>query len=599
MVVGLNLLSIGLRGYQYDVRDQHATVPLLKKRIAPSLYPRDLLLSQQQNAFSLFDTVMALPARWLGIEWAFFGWYLVATSLSAVLLWRIGLVLFRDPNAALLAATVCLCLKSTEARLVQLYDTYLTFRTAAFPFTLAAYYLLIRRRIGWAALAAGAELAIHPLTAISTTLTLAIATSCFCWRGWCRRRDVAIGVAIYVVCAGMLLLRVQLSAEAGGGLFEPMSRDWLRIIVDRTSYMFYSFWPASALLHVCLFPAMFLVFFVPRLRRDGWQTHLVPAVAVGVAVLLNLCAAIFADVNVLVVPLAIKLHLETARRIVLLFAALYLCGGLWRLVRLAQLSWQLTRRLFTVTTGRAVAGVVLLGWVVSAGAAFRFLDFGSPNEVVQVVKRLLPFALLFAVWQPRRARTWIVVVAALTAAAVAWAKLGGFLVCVAVVWLYARGKRGPELATGLLLALAACATFQVVWNALGASGEWVRVPGRTAGGPRYDLAEWMRTRTPVDALFMVPPRERGFRIHGERSIFVTRKDGGPVVYSKSYAREWSRRMALLDQYDRLRERHFLHLAETYDIDYAVTYADHELALTLAHKNERFRVYRLRPGRSDS
>lgn len=597
--MGLNLLSIGLKGYQYDVHDQHATVPVLKKRIAPQLYPRDLLMSAQQNAFSLFDVAMAVPARWVGVEHAFFWGYLVATSVSAVLLWRIAGLLFANRNAALLAAVACLCMKSVQGGMMQVYDAYYTYRTAAFPFTLAAYYFMMQRRLGWAALCGGVELSLHPLTAVSTALTLAV-VACL-ERYWGRVRSPALLAAggVYAACAAVLALRILSSTEsAAGGLLQPMTREWLRIVVARTPYMFYSFWPLSARLYLFVFPCAFAAFFA---RPGRGQAHTVAAVGVAAGIALNLCAMLFADLFVL--PLAVKLHLETARRVVSMFAVLYMGAGLWRLIEMAACAWARRRAGFAVAAAKAWAVLVLVGWLVSSDGVYSHWDLQNPDQAKLILKWLLPYGLLLGLALPRAASPlWAVPLAALAAGASVYAGLGPFLVCaaagMAALWQYRRRPHRAGATAAVLLALALGAALNMGWHAMATGAEglrtgWVRIPGATPATFKSGLATWMREHTPVDALIMVPPGARGLRIHGERSLFLTGKDGGPVIYSEAYAREWSERMRLLDRYSELGESQFLYLVRRYGVDFVVTQPPHELGFALVYQSPAFRVYDVR------
>ena len=428
LVLGLNLLSIGLRGYQYDVHDQHSTVPVLKRSVDPALYPRDLLLTQQQNRFSLFDRVMAWPARWVGVEWAFFGCYLLVTSVSSLLLWKIARAIFLDDGAALLATAACLCI----------------------------------------------------------------------------------------------------------------------------------------------------------------------------------FAAIFADPATVALPLVVQLHLETARRVVALFAAMYLGGTVWRFAKLCHIGWQRNRRVSAVAMAQALGLLVLLAWLTSIEGTLNLRELHDPDQSALMLKWALPYLFLIGPLLPRKPSGLLPVycaglLGAIVVGAALLAGLGVHMLCAAIVWAGSRPGARSRLAVGLVAAFGLGAAVQCGERAKtqgyrAIPREWIRVPGSCTRGPKRDLTEWMRTQSPVDALFVVPPHERGIRIHGERSLFVTWKEGGPVLYSKSYAKEWSLRMTIVDKYERLGELHFLRLARAYGVDYAVTYPDHDLPFPTAYANDRFCVYHLRPPR---
>lgn len=602
LIVVLNLLTIGWKGYQYDTLDQHSTLPVLKKRIDPQLYPRDFLLRQEQNAFSLFDVVMEWPARLLGVECTFSVSYLVATSAMALLIWQMGLVLFKSREEALLATVACLCMKWNEGAVMAVYDTYLAFRTLAFAFSLAAYYLVLRRRIVWAAVVAGIELTLHPLTAVATAVCLSVMVGYYCWRGLCRKRDLLAAAMIYGVWAGVLAVQVLgRTGSAAGGLFDAITPELLGTIKTRFLYMFYTHWPSSGLLHIVLFPALFIIFYRARSKRGR---HLLPAAAVGTGVFLNLVALAFADL--LIVPMVMRLQLGTARRVVSLFTIMYLAAGVWRL---AELAWRRAKRERGLGTeaGQAAAMALLLGWLVTSAGAYSSGNLSSPAQSGLLVKWAIPYVLLLTLALARdMAKTSSILcglcIGALVLVCVLWLGLVGFAVCAGggcLVWAYwqrytSNASLGIGLGAALLIATASEVASTAAHEDKSLLTDWIRVPGMARRGPKRELTEWMRTQTPRHALFVVPPFERGLRAHGERSVFVTSKDGGPLISSgQGYAEEWARRMQMVLQYPHLREPHFAWFGRTYGVDYAVTDLSQRLRLPVAYENERFRVYDLR------
>ena len=601
LIVALSFLTIGWKGYRYDTLDQHLTLPVLKKRIDPQLYPRDFLLRQEQNAFSLFDAAMTWPAKLVGIEWTFLGCYLLVTGAMGLLIWRLALALFGDRNEALLAAVAALCLRWDDGGMMALYDSYLAFRTAAIPFTLAAYYLMVRRRIAWAAAMAGAELVLHPLTAVSTVLCLIVVACYYVWRGFCGKRELVLAAATYGAWAGLLLVHVLLRTAGGGdALLKPVSPEWLAIVRARTLYMFYSSWPASALLYVCAFPLVFFAFCLgcPRPRR-----HVVPMVAVTGGVFLNVCALVFGDL--LIVPGIMHLHLETARRVVSLFAVMYLGAGVWRLSAAA---WRGATRgeRPVIAVCQAAAAVLLLGWIVSDAGTYAHADLKNPDQWPLLIKWALPYVLLSTLLLSPGAKGGAAVggpaAGLLLIGCVVWAKLllvAASLGVGVLCWLcWPRRVRAPRVGRALAPALAGAAAVEVGGRVAQDGGQslwtdWITIPGVAKRGPHQGLTTWIRTQTPVDALFLVPPTERGLRVHGERSLFVTAKDGGPVMYSQSYAEEWQNRMRLVRDYDRFQEPHFLWFAHTHGVDFALVSPWHRLRLPVAFENEQYRVYDLR------
>ena len=72
LLFAISGLACVVRGYGFSVEDQHLTLPALKRVLDPSLYPGDLLFTKSLSDFSLYEDLLALPARVAGIEWTFF-----------------------------------------------------------------------------------------------------------------------------------------------------------------------------------------------------------------------------------------------------------------------------------------------------------------------------------------------------------------------------------------------------------------------------------------------------------------------------------------------------------------------------------------------
>jgi tetratricopeptide (TPR) repeat protein len=125
---------------------------------------------------------------------------------------------------------------------------------------------------------------------------------------------------------------------------------------------------------------------------------------------------------------------------------------------------------------------------------------------------------------------------------------------------------------------------------------WTRpevcLPGARPQGPRPDVGYWCEAHTPKDAIFIVDPRSRHFRIYSKRSILGNSKDGARAAFSKRFAREWIVRMSELWDYENMTEARCIALAERYGASHIVTRTDHQLRFPLLYQNERFSVYRI-------
>lgn len=64
-------------------------------------------------------------------------------------------------------------------------------------------------------------------------------------------------------------------------------------------------------------------------------------------------------------------------------------------------------------------------------------------------------------------------------------------------------------------------------------------------GNWLSVQQWAKEHTPKDAVFIVPPKEVGFRVDGERAIYGDWKDGTQMFFNPSFGQEWIRRMRML------------------------------------------------------
>lgn len=80
---------------------------------------------------------------------------------------------------------------------------------------------------------------------------------------------------------------------------------------------------------------------------------------------------------------------------------------------------------------------------------------------------------------------------------------------------------------------------------------------------------WVRENTPSDSVFLTNPYSKGFRIFSQRTIVGEYKDGGPLLFSFEYAKQWSKRMDDIKNFDLLTEDDFRKLKQSYNFDYLV------------------------------
>jgi hypothetical protein len=129
------------------------------------------------------------------------------------------------------------------------------------------------------------------------------------------------------------------------------------------------------------------------------------------------------------------------------------------------------------------------------------------------------------------------------------------------------------------------------------------------------MCRWVRTNTPVDAVFLVPPDDSVFRLEAHRAIIVNFKH---VPQLSAELIEWSRRLktvlvldrlnelpgryqqtlaAIRDRYDSLSTNQLLDAARAYGAAYLVVghtiEGDDRTELVFQSPARRYFVYRIR------
>lgn len=107
-----------------------------------------------------------------------------------------------------------------------------------------------------------------------------------------------------------------------------------------------------------------------------------------------------------------------------------------------------------------------------------------------------------------------------------------------------------------------------------------------------DIQIWAKAKTDLTDIFLVLPRQIGFRIFSERPIVPDLKDGAVVMYDPIYAQKWSQSQKDFTNFYNLSETEFKNLKSKYQFKYIVTTNDHFLMLDVAYKNSYFVVYKI-------
>lgn len=618
----LTPLALVAHSYKFAVDDQILYIPVLLRRLDPNLYPGDyFFVNQPQTSISLFEDVMMWPVRWLGLDWAMFVAYLVVQwAILLAFYWLAECLTGRKASAAL-AMVLFMLPVSVGGTLVRTYDNYLNPRTMTLPLGLLALVALARCRMGWAALLAGLQLLLHPLSGIYPWLVTAVLLAWWIWRGRLSRRQWLGPALVLFGTLGWLAW-----SSGGGGLW--LDETWRAILWRRTPYMFLGSWRSADWLPLAIYAVLGALGWFGRPRTlSATQVCLASS---GVAIGALLAAAVAADWLGLA-PLA---GLQLARGSWLIVALGIIFGadlvvtllrrpawGAWLMAiplatvvyhNRADKEWQLV---FAGLVGALLLAGGLEAVVPRLAGAGRAAAIGSRlADVVLAVSGIAAVSLgLLAAWPLSAA--WIA--HALGARALSPEASWPALFFFGLAWLtkiirtprLPRWVRYGQLAAGAALVVLSCLPALATWQAR----DWskylnarLQLPGTdtwmSTGQHSWRAVQlWAAEHTPPDTLFVTDPDDAGFRVYSMRSPLVEYKDGAPAMFSRAYALEWARRMqamsatGVVDSDKRTRLTEFseiglVTLHQTYPFDYVVARQPQQLAWPQVYSNTDFVVF---------
>jgi hypothetical protein len=226
-------------GYHYGESDQAFYIPVVKRSIDPSLFPRDGPLIDAEGRLMVADELMAALSKTTGasIETMFFMGYLASLGVIGAGLMLIGRRIYNHEWAvAALAAAFTLRHQITRTS-ANSFEPYFHPRMLAFGFgTLAVAALLRHHRWLPVALVAAAAL-IHVTTGLWFAVLVGTALAVLD----VRMRRLAVAA---LVAGGVLLAVLAIAGPLRGGL-RTMDDTWLQAVASKDS-LFPGDWPISA-----------------------------------------------------------------------------------------------------------------------------------------------------------------------------------------------------------------------------------------------------------------------------------------------------------------------------------------------------------------
>jgi len=408
--------------------------------------------------------------------------------------------------------------------------------------------------------------------------------------------------------------------------FSRSSPQWIEIIKQRDSYIFFSVWGRDAFLSLAayftIFPAILLFrrWYSASVnepnKSESYQEYSRSYIretdiwAYGVIIV---CGALFIIGGVFVewypLPLVVQLQVVRSSYLLVNVAIIYVAWLLWESVQRSRQKVTVSAGTYSTIHRRFIA---VIGTVVPVCLATLFMT-PSTNQLI------LGSVILFGWWMyfhlNRLNFLWKAAGGLICLVTILWFR-GFFLkaldwrilrvaligfVFVELVHFFANWRdwgKVRSLTANCLVITTALALITLNFSRLeqvlmkGQLTHHINLPDKRPHSDWRDVGQWCQENTPIEAIFFVPRDIQGFRIHSRRSIVGDWKDGAPCVFSERYAKKWWARMADFSGYDSFDETRFNQLKGKYGASFAVTRKSQQLNFPIVYQNNGFVVYSL-------
>jgi GH35 family endo-1,4-beta-xylanase len=557
----LAVAQVAWAGYQLGVGNQAIQIAFLKHWANPALFANDDMVRQTLPLYpSYFFRMLAPLLHVAALDPLYFSLHVLTTFFTLAMVYTLGRSIFRSHASALAAVAILVAGHHRALAGDTLYSTGFTHTYVALPLALAALALAYRRRMGWAFVVAGVLFNLHALTGAYVLLMLGAALLADCrsvpFSLWLRRA-VRCGIAAVAIAAPTL---VQMA-----GQHQTFDATWINLMRIRSAeHSFPSTWWAAGNPDLPRF-ALLLALFVM-----SWSFGAVRQAGSGRALALNMTRWMTAAVLALfavgyvfteLVPTPLIIRLQPFRASRLLLVLLF------------------------VHIAHAAVIAIRAGWTgETAGAAGERVVLRRIPRIAEIVGGVLVLATLtIPPLLPLLPLTVAVVtIVALVSGRLSWGQAivvaGSLVIAIQAYrpiqfplpfvsaerhWFSAAGAPGPgaSLAIGALLTalffavLIATAGVKVLRNIFIASAlicgamltglllrQHAEAPPTGLAATVGPAAEWARTKTPLDTIFLTPSGYSTFRLIADRAVVADWRDGTQLYFSGKFGPDWFDRM---------------------------------------------------------
>lgn len=587
------LFLFGILFVGYTLEDSHY-IAFTLNNANPHLYPTDLYINQQPY-FSLFIPITGYLSRYINVKFLFTILYLITTFATALAIFHLSLLLFKDKLTSYLAVFLLLISKcGISLTLLGINPGVFEPSLLARPFSLFAIYLFLKKRYRIACLMTGLIFYIQGMEAFSIS-------AMFLLYFLIRIKDLPklqISQSLFLLFLIVLPAGWKLSSS---GFCEIPSQEvlhqWLAILRFRSFWHLFPFsWgPGDYFNYLGWFLWAFVVlkYLHPPKRHDSI------IVFCGAIALLCLIGTVF--VEIIPIPIVIKMMPWRSTIFFVLLLIIYISHYLVKFPK-----ENLISRLLVAGT---VAAIFLSLQRLIVCFALLHLAFEARN------KKYLPHLLAIG---------GIGGIFGFTVGSILYLEgntlllnkffsfinlgLKNIIFFYLLFWfliyfLYLQKSGRMSFSKRQMSSLMSFLIFLILIKAFlpkdiqkqDFKKDWIKTQF------------WAKENTRREDVFITPPYLEEFRIHSQRGIVADIEDGGVSVFDIKFGIEWWKRMndlgyknlasTVLDfapeckrNYDNLDEKELARLGNKYGATYVVTEGPRELNFKLVYQNDNFKIY---------
>lgn len=569
-------------GYKVFYQDQLIYLPILLKSLDPSLFAKDLIFSQE--GYTLFGQLItgAMNFLHIGLIPALFVITFISRYIFFYSIYRLTLYFTGSGRFSIVSPFLVMTGFRVYGTNIFTMDSALLPRDIGTTLGLFSLSWLFYGNFFTASIFLSLGILIHPAMAIP--FILFFYSQAFLFRRKQPMRLLSlIPLLLPILAGGWLYLN---SPHLVGGLFSRFDTSWLTAVIDRTSYVFLSTWkyPNTSFLYLIVSIYMFFVVRkeIPEIRGNSTKNTFF-----NLLFLTPLFIAAVSFITVDILHMVIPAQLQLGRGFILwkiFFNLTFAYLGL-------KYVFQKPRNYFN---NFLFLGIIL-SFIISEKVILIFLP----------VQMFMWFRERYRIFQNRffksRHLPWLglVFIICILAYFAIIHKTGGFffqslLIIMSAGILSVFWGKYYHIANNFLSIKRIVLFFLIIAIAAGFP-PFSFYPKLMLDKPFAEACEWIKDNTSKDAIFISEPFSRegseAIRLLCLRGLFVTKKDGGQVLYGREYARAWQERYNLVNVLNNdttLLPR----IADTYDIDFLFSKSKLNIPYPLVFNNATYFIYRL-------